>query len=138
VRYRDGDAPFAEVPLERLTDLSGVWQPRDEQDEFPLVVMRAGFPTLADGLRRRIELSTSCPAPRDEGFWFWTAASPTYVSTITVDARQLARDLHLTFTMALPDFVGRQDGVDGRYAVRVDRWVVPGHGVTLDWGSHPA
>ena len=138
VRYRDGDGRFTEVPLDRMTDLSGVWAPRGAQDEFPLVVMRAGFPRLAEGMRRRIELSFSCLAPRVEGFWFWTASSPTYVSTITVDARQLARDLHVTFTMALPDFVGRQDGVDGRYSVRVDRWVLPGHGVTLDWGSPAA
>lgn len=134
VRYRDDDGPFHQVPLERLTDLSDVWRPRVPEDEFPLIVMRATFPTLADGLRRRIEFSYSCTARRDAGFWFWTASAPTYVSTITVDARQLAADLKLTFAMALPDFVGRQDGVNGMYSVRVHRWVLPGHGVTLDWG----
>jgi transcriptional regulator with XRE-family HTH domain len=134
LRYRDGDAPFEEVPLDRLTDVSHIWRPGGEEETFPIAVMRASFPPLADAVHRRIEFSYSCPAPRAEGYWFWTAASPTYLSTITVDARQLARDLHLTFTMALPDFVGRQDGVDGMYSVRVDRWVLPGHGVTLDWG----
>ena len=137
VRYRDGDDAFQQVSLDRLTDLSGISRPHEEDDEFPLVVLRAGFPPLSDRTRR-IELSYRCPAPRADGFWFWTASSPTYVSTITVDARQLARDLHLTFTMALPDFVGRQEGVDGMFSVRVDRWVLPGHGVTLDWGAQSA
>jgi HTH-type transcriptional regulator, competence development regulator len=133
VRYRDDDGPLHEVSLERLTDLSDVWRPRVPEDEFPLIVMRAAFPPLAEGLRRRIEFSYSCLARRDEGFWFWTASAPTYVSTITVDARQLAADLKLTFAMALPDFVGRQEGVNGLYSVRVHRWVLPGHGVNLDW-----
>lgn len=138
VRYRDGEAPYEAVRLERLTDLSRVWRPAGDEERFPLVVMRASFPPLAGAERRRIELSYGCLAPREAGYWFWTASAPTFVSRITVDARQLAGDRHLTLVIALPNFVGRQDGVDGMYSVRVDRWVLPGHGVTLDWGPPPA
>jgi transcriptional regulator with XRE-family HTH domain len=138
VRYRDDDAPFQAVPLERLTDLTGIWQPSGDAEDFPLIVMRAGFPPLAGGAHRRIELSYTCRAPRDAGYWFWTASAPMYVSRITVDARQLARDRHLALVIALPNFVGRQEGVDGMYSVEVDRWVLPGHGVNLDWGPPPA
>jgi HTH-type transcriptional regulator, competence development regulator len=134
VRYRDGEAPFEEVQLERLTDLSRVWRLGGGGEEFPLVVMRASFPPLADATHRRIELSYGCRAPRDVGYWFWTASAPTYVSTITVDARQLATNRRLTLMMALPNFVGRQEGVEGIYSVQVDRWVLPGHGVHLEWG----
>jgi len=134
VRYRDGEGAFVEVPLEPLRDLSPVWRPGADDDGFPIVVLRAAFPPLAEAVRRRIELSRNCQAPRDIGFWFWTASAPTYVSTITVDAHQLARDRHLTFTMAMPNFVGHLAGAGGRYSVQVDRWVLPGHGVTLDWG----
>jgi transcriptional regulator with XRE-family HTH domain len=134
VRCRDGDGPFVEVPLEPLGDLSRVWRPGVGEEGFPIAVLRATFPPLGGSVSRRIELSRNCQAPRDIGFWFWTASAPTYVSTITVDARQLATERHLTFTMAMPNFVGHLDGAGGRYSVRVDRWVLPGHGVTLDWG----
>jgi transcriptional regulator with XRE-family HTH domain len=133
VRYRDGDGDFEEAPLERLDDTAGIWRPSRPEDQFPLVVLRATFPVLADSVSRRIELSYGCLAPRDRGYWFWWASSPTYVSTITVHAPELVRDRDCTFTKALPRFIELADGSNGTYALEVDGWVLPGHGVALTW-----
>ncbi len=134
VRHRDGDGgAFEQIALEWMVDTSRFWRPEGPDDTFPLVVLRAGFPPLADSVSRRIELSYSSPVPREHGYWFWTASSPTYVSTITVHAAELTRDYDVTFMKALPSFVELDDGADGTYSVEVGGWVLPGHGVSLNW-----
>jgi hypothetical protein len=133
VSYRDGDAVFMQAPLERLRDTAGIWRPRAPEDEFPLVVLRAALPPLTDKLSRRIKLSYRNLAPRDQGFWYWIASSPTYVSTITIHARELARDRDCTLTKALPSSVELEQGEDGTWSISVDSWVLAGHGVSFFW-----
>jgi transcriptional regulator with XRE-family HTH domain len=133
VRYRDGDGDYQEARLERMEDTSAVWRPERPGDRFPLVVLRAGFPLLPDSVSRRVELSYSSLAQREHGLWLWWASAPTYVSTIVVHAAELARDRDCTFTKALPNFVELEDGSNGVYSLRVDGWILPGHGVALVW-----
>jgi transcriptional regulator with XRE-family HTH domain len=133
VRYRDGDGAYAEARLERMEDTAQIWRPSRPEDQFPLVVLRATFPALRDSLRRQIELSAGWLAPRERGYWFWWASSPTYVSTIVVRAAELLQDRDCTFTKALPSFVELEDGSNGVYALRVNGWLLPGHGVALTW-----
>ncbi len=133
VRYRDDDGAFEQIALEWMVDTSRFWRPEGPDDTFPLVVLRAGLPPLANATSRRIELSYSTPVPREHGYWFWTASSPTYVSTITVHAHELTRDYDCTFMKALPSFVELEEGENGTYAVEVYSWVLPGHGVSLNW-----
>lgn len=133
VRYRDGDGDYEEVQLERMGDTAAIWNPDRPEDRFPLVVLRARFPELADSVSRRVELSCSSLAQREHGYWLWWASAPTYVSTIVVRALELARDRDCTFTKALPNFVELEDGSKGIYSLKVDGWILPGHGVALVW-----
>ena len=141
-RYRDGDGDYEESRLERMEDTTAIWRPERPEDAFPLVVLRARFPTLTDSVGRRVQLSCSSLAQREHGYWFWWASSPTYVSTIVVHAGELTRDRDCTFAKALPNFVELEDGSNGVYSLKVDGWVLPGHGVALTWApfgpdSHP-
>ncbi len=138
VRHRDGDGAYVETAFEQLKDVSHIWRPTGPEDEFPFVVLRARFPPLPDAANRRIALSYTCPVPREHGYWFWTASSPTYVSTITIHAPELSRDYDCTFMKALPSFVELDDGADGTYSVEVGGWVLSGHGVSLNWAPRSA
>jgi HTH-type transcriptional regulator, competence development regulator len=143
LRYRDGDGDYMESRLGWMEDTTGIWRPERPEDAFPLVVLRAQFPALPDSMGRRIQASAGWRGPRDRGYWFWWASSPTYVSTIVVRAAELTRDRDCTFTKALPNFVELEDGSHGVYSLKVDGWVLPGHGVAMTWapngpGPHPS
>jgi transcriptional regulator with XRE-family HTH domain len=137
VRCRDGSSgDFEAVELEQLQDPSTLWNPRSTEDHFPLMVLRAGLPPQRAGKRRRIEVAYRFTLPKNLGLWFWRASRPTYVSTITVDARQLTGDLDCVFEDFLPNYDrGRtsSEWSTGMYIVTVRNWLVKGHGVALAW-----
>jgi transcriptional regulator with XRE-family HTH domain len=134
LRYCDGgEGAYTRADLERMSDISRIWR-GTSPDRFPLTVLRASFPPLAPDRKRRIEVSYSFPVPDQNGFWFWSASRPTYVTSITVHAEDLIRDgdRRCQFMTSLPTFVEATEA-DGVYSVRVDNWVLTGHGVSLTW-----
>jgi HTH-type transcriptional regulator, competence development regulator len=137
VRCRDGSAgDYEAVELEQLRDTSTRWTPRNKEDEFPLSVLRARLPPQRAGKRRRIEVAYRFTIPRNLGLWFWRASRPTYVSTITVDARQLTGDLDCVFEDFLPNYDRGSTSSEwstGMCIVTVRNWLVKGHGVALAW-----
>ena len=138
VRYSDeGEGAYTKANLERMPDVTQIWR-GTAPDRFPLIVLRASFPVLAPDRTRRIELSSTFPVPDENGFWFWTASRPTYVTTITVHAEDLVRDggRYCRFMKSLPNFVEEHETADGVYSVRVDSLVLTGHGVWLTWSRH--
>jgi HTH-type transcriptional regulator, competence development regulator len=139
VRHCDeGEGAYSIATLERLPDPSWIWG-KSAESPFPVIVLRAAFPQLAPDRKRRIELSYTLPVPIENGFWFWTAARPTYVTAITVHAEDLVRDrdLYYRFMPSLPSIVEETEA-GGVYSVRVDGWALTGHGVTLTWSPRGA
>jgi transcriptional regulator with XRE-family HTH domain len=135
VRYKDGAAAeYTTALLDRLSDTSIFWRPQTAADHFSLVVLRAVFPARRPSQQRRIELSYRFPLPREDSYWFWTASRRMYVSTITVEAKDLTRDNDCVFERFLPNLEGMSaEGGNGTYFLNVSDWVVKGHGVTLRW-----
>jgi transcriptional regulator with XRE-family HTH domain len=136
VAYRDGGAgDYVRAELEKLDDVSALWQPQLPDDHFPLVVLRASFPARRADQERRIELRYEYQLfNSEEGYWFWTASRPTFVSTITVDAADLERSCECRFNKFLPNFE-REVTEGGKHVVHVSNWLLKGHGVTLMWWS---
>jgi hypothetical protein len=134
VAYRDGNAgEYVRVALDQLDDTSMLWRPREPRDRFPLVVLRARFPAQQAGRERRIELGYDYVlSDPEEGWWFWTASRPVFVSTITVDATDLERTCKCTFGKFLPTFE-EEENAGGKHVVHVSNWLLKGHGVTLTW-----
>jgi transcriptional regulator with XRE-family HTH domain len=135
VAYRDGDQPdYLKVDLEKVEDTSALLQPEVAQDRFPLAVLRARFSPRGGGQVRRIELGYGFTLAdiSEEGYWFWTASRPMFVSTITVDASDLERTCQCEFGKFLPNVEWEEDE-DGRHVVHVSDWLLKGHGVTLSW-----
>jgi transcriptional regulator with XRE-family HTH domain len=140
VRYCDeGEGAYTKAHLERMPDASRIWR-GTAPDRFPLVVLRASFPALHPSRKRRIELSSTFPVPDENGFWFWTASRPTYVTTITVHAEDLVRDggRYCRLMTSLPNVIEENETDEGVYSVRVDSLVLTGHGVWLTWSRHGA
>jgi transcriptional regulator with XRE-family HTH domain len=135
VAYRDGEAgDYVRAELETVDDVSALWQPQLPDDHFPLVVLRARFPTQRDQ-ERRIELGYEYQLFNPEwGYWFWTASRPMFVSTITVDAADLERTCECHFGRFLPNFE-RVQSEGGKHVVEVSNWLLKGHGVMLMWRS---
>ncbi len=141
VRYRDnGDADYVRAELERIADTAAIWQPRVSADRFPLVILRARFPATTADHPHRIELGYQFDIGEgDEGYWFWSASRPSFVSTITIDATDLERYSEVRLVTFLPN-VEWVDERDGMHVIQVSNWVVRGHGVSLSWwaaGSKP-
>jgi hypothetical protein len=134
VGYRDGDAnEYVQVQLEKVDDTATLWRPHDSRDRFPLVVLRASFPDRQTDKNRRIEVGYEYVlANSEEGYWFWVASRPMFVSTITVDAADLEPTCRCRFRRFLPDSDWAEDR-GGRYVVHVSNWLVRGHGVILAW-----
>ena len=117
-----------------MQDTAESWSGRQEAQEFPLTLLHATFPKRRPGKPRRIELAYRFTAPEGQWLWFWRASRPTYVSTITVDASELALHYDCNFEDFLPSVdrgVASPEGVEGVYVVGVRNWVVKGHGVAL-------
>jgi transcriptional regulator with XRE-family HTH domain len=134
VAYRDGDTDgYVRVELEQLDDTSMLWRPLEPRDRFPLVVLRATFPAQQAGQERRIELGYDYVLPyTEEGWWFWTASRPVFVSTITVDATDLERTCECRLGKFLPTFE-EEENASGKHVVHVSNWLLKGHGVALTW-----
>jgi hypothetical protein len=72
----------------------------------------------------------------DEPFIYWYADRPMFVSSLTVDVREVKRDrqggvwvqAHLAGVDSL-----MLDATEGYLSLRLNRWVVQGHGVTAVW-----
>jgi hypothetical protein len=103
-------------------------------DRFPLAVLQARFPHQEAGQVRRVALTYGRfrHITEEEGYWFWTASRPMFVSTITVDATDLERTCQCQFVKFLPN-VDSEEDQDGMHVVHVSDWLLKGHGVTLSW-----
>jgi hypothetical protein len=131
---------YKTLEFHRLSDTSAVWQPASSSDEFPLVLIRAKVPREVEGGERlQVRLSYRLRLSKVEGFCFWAAARPIYLSNIMIDASQLSGLTNLKFERFLPNFdrTGTEDVVlNGKYEVTVGNWLLKAHGVILTW--HPA
>jgi HTH-type transcriptional regulator, competence development regulator len=139
VRYRakgpQGD-DYVEAKLSKVADLPGLWQSQSLGEGFPLLVLRAAFPSKDTSQSQQIHLAYEFTVRNDQRYWFWTASRPIHVSTITVQAKDLTRDRDCTFEKFLPSYQRTgtmEDGSQGTYKVNVSNWVLKGHGVSLTW-----
>jgi transcriptional regulator with XRE-family HTH domain len=134
VGYRDGEAgDFVQVDLEKAEEASALWQPQAPNDRFPLAVLRAKFPARERGPLRRIALGYGFMlTDSEEGYWFWTASRPMFVSSITVDATDLGRTCQCEIVKFLPN-VESEEHQGGRHVVHVSDWLLKGHGITVSW-----
>jgi hypothetical protein len=72
----------------------------------------------------------------DEHFIYWYADRPMFISSLTVDVRETMREqyrevwvqAHLGGVDSL-----MLDAAEGYLSLRLNRWVVQGHGVTAIW-----
>ena len=140
-RYRRSDVSatvYERAPIEKITDVTTVWKPVGAEDEFPLLLLRATFPQVTSKELLGVELRYRLILSKREGFCFWTASYPIYVETISLDASRLRGIRDHRFERFLPNFdrEGTSDVAHNKvYRVRVENWVLKGHGVVLMWQS---
>jgi hypothetical protein len=142
-RYRRTDVSatvYDRAPIEKIVNMGDIWTPGDPQDEFPLLLLRATFPHVAADQTFVVELRYQLLLSKREGFCFWAASRPIYVETISLDASRLTGTHSHRFERFLPNFDrgGTSDVADNNvYRVKVENWVLKGHGVMLMWQSDP-
>jgi hypothetical protein len=142
-RYRRSDVRstvYERAPIEKISDVTGIWKPGGPEDEFPLLLLRATLPQEATTEPLAVELRYRLSLSKREGFCFWTASRPIYVETISLDASRLTGIRDHRFERFLPNFDrgGTSDVAHNRvYRVKVENWVLKGHGVVLMWRSDP-
>jgi transcriptional regulator with XRE-family HTH domain len=134
VEFRDSEAGgYVAADLERLEATSAPWQAQVPHD-IPLAVLRARFPPQTPDQVRRIALvyGRFRLLTEEEGYWFWMASRPMFVSTITVDATDLERTNRCRLEKFLPN-IDSEEEKGGRHVVNVSAWLLKGHGVMLSW-----
>jgi hypothetical protein len=140
-RYRRTDVSatvYERAPIEKITDLAGIWMPGGPEDEFPLLLLKATLPQIATTEPVAVELRYRLSLSKREGFCFWAASRPIYVETITLDASRLGGIRDHRFERFLPNFDrgGTSDVPYNKvYRVKVENWILKGHGVVLMWRS---
>ena len=137
VGYQEASAgaygAYQDVPLERVEDVTALWSPEAAEDRFPLTVLRAILPRGKARRPGRMALGYRYTLPAGHFVWFWRASRPTFVNTITVDARALARQYDCVFENFLPGTYPTPEGPPGLWTLQVSNWAVEGHGVNLSW-----
>lgn len=139
IRFQYGDertSIFRDARIEKIEDTASLWRPSNEQDRFPLTLLRVSLPAADQVQQWSVRLTYQLPLSKREGFSFWTASRPTYLQRITINAGQLRGVRGLKFERFLPNFDRTSTSdirTDDVYSVRVANWVLKGHGVILTW-----
>jgi hypothetical protein len=127
---------FRDARIEKIEDTTELWRPTNEQDQFPLTLLRASLPVVEQARQWSVRLTYQLPLSKREGFSFWTASRPTYLHRITINAAQLRGVTGMKFERFMPNFdrTSTSDvGSEQIYSVTVANWVLKGHGVILTW-----
>jgi hypothetical protein len=90
-----------------------------------------------------LSLKASAFFPSDLGFFTWSPPHPCFVRTVTFDVEGMAGEGEELVYMVVPSTLKKHAfpqmrgwvRLPDRFEVRLDSWMLPGHGVTLLWRS---
>lgn len=135
--HRDSSNKFSEIPfipIEKSLQKSIISPPPGmSHDDF--ILFRTPENIHFTG-RAKIRAEYRFEMSLDEHFVYWCTDRPMFIRQLTVDANSVAATIGRPVRFQL--FIGESetvpvDIVGSRLAVRVDRWVLDGHGIVAVW-----
>lgn len=135
--HRDGSGRFNEVEFEAVkrSAQTALLKPPAGMTHDDFVIFRVPETTPLRG-REKVRAEYYFDMDLSEHFVYWFADRPMFLRQMTIDVHEVAA--HLGKLVRFQVFMGDSDSIavdvrDARLSLKVDRWILDGHGVAAVW-----